>query len=81
MHGIKYPLVNDTKERIAPLDALTFIGSVLPRMLFTIATAPKTALILLLKADIEDGFWKVFTESQGRWNFAYVLPQTKEHQE
>ena len=65
MHRIKYLSVNDTTERIAPPDALAFIGSVLPYMLFAIATAPKTTLILLSKADIEDGFWKVFTESQG----------------
>ena len=49
-------------ERVVSPDALVFIGSALPYMLFAIATAPKTTLILLSKADIEDGFWKVFTE-------------------
>ena len=65
MYRIKYLSVNDIIECIAPLDALAFIGLALLRMLFAIAMAPKTTPILLSKADIEDGFWKVFIESQG----------------
>lgn len=35
----------------------------------------------MAKADIADGYWRIFTNKDGKWNFAYILPTTDEHQE
>ena len=75
------PSVNDSTVKLGPQEALNYIGSALPRLIYAMATARQNYPMLFTKADIQDGFWKIFTDEEGRWNFACVLPQTKDHQD
>jgi len=75
MEGEEYKSVNETSNPMAPRKALQYIGTALPRIIHAIATATKTAPCYFAKADIQDGFWRVFIKPEGRWNFAYTLPQ------
>lgn len=72
--GERLPSVNESTRQTAPHDALDYIGTALPRIIHAVATAATNQHCLFAKADIKDGFWRVFIEEEGRWNFAYVLP-------
>lgn len=74
MDGTTKPSVNETTVQTAPHHALDYIGTALPRIIHAVATAATNTPCLFAKADIKDGFWRVFVEEAGRWNFAYVLP-------
>ena len=67
--------VNDTSSPAAPREALDYIGTTLPRIIHAVASAATDTPCLFAKADIKDGFWRIFVEKKGRWNFAYVLPK------
>ena len=75
MEGGEYKSVNETSSLMAPREALQYIGTALPRIIHAIATVTEAAPYYFAKADIQDGFWRVFIEPEGRWNFAYTLPQ------
>ena len=65
INSIKYPSLNNTIVRIAPPHVVAYIGLALSQILLAIVSALKYTPILLSKADIIDGFWKVFTEAEG----------------
>ena len=81
MNNVEMKSVNETTVKLGPQKALNYIGSALPRLIHAMATANENYPILFTKADIEDGFWRIFTDEEGGWNFSYVLPSTKEHPE
>ena len=81
INKVEMASVNDTTKRIAPKEALHCIGQAVPRILHAVASAPISKPVLFSKADIQDGFWRIFAKEEGRWNFAYVLPTTTEHPE
>ena len=78
--GHRWPSVNAATDRsVAPLQAMTQLGKVLPRLIHALATLPETkGPILLMKADIKDGFWRITVPEAEEYNFAYVLPQLPE---
>jgi len=52
------------------------LGKVLPRLFYALATLPDSkGPILMMKADIKDGFWRIAVSEGEAHNFAYVLPQ------
>ena len=69
------------KSISSPEDSLKHVGSALPRLIFALAQAVESKPAFMAKGDIEDGCWRTFTEEEGKWNFACVLPTTAEHQE
>lgn len=73
----KWPSVNDSTDRAAaPLQAMSQLGKVLPRLIYALATLPEDkGPILMMKADIKDGFWRISVPKEEEYNFAYVLPQ------
>ena len=75
--GIQFPSVNDATDRTAaPLQAMQQLGKVLPRIIYALATLPTSqGPILMMKADIKDGFWRIAVPAEEEYNFAYVLPQ------
>lgn len=73
--GYALPSVNDATQDTAPADAIDQIGTVLPRIIEALATAPEEdGDIMLMKLDIKDGFWRMVCAEGQEWNFAYVLP-------
>ena len=73
--GYVLPSVNDATRKMAPEDAINQIGSVLPRIIKAMATAPVDGGdIMFSKLDISDGFWRMVCKEGQEWNFAYVLP-------
>ena len=55
---------------------MTQLGKVLPRIIYALATLPTTkGPVLMMKADIKDGFWRIAVPTDDEYNFAYVLPQ------
>jgi len=73
MNGQRQPSVNETTIQTVPHHALDYIGTALPCIIHAVATAATSNHCLFAKADIKDGFWRVFIKDSGRWNFAYVL--------
>ena len=65
--------VNETLEETAPRKSLKYIGIVLPRIIYAVAIAETNIPCLFTKVDIKDGFWHIFVEEAGCWNFACVL--------
>ena len=80
---LKRVAVNDlTKEDAAPLHSMSQLGKVLPRFIYTLATAPdEDGPILLCKLDIKDGFWRMCVPEKDEEQFCYVLPKADESEE
>ena len=76
--GKRVPSVNSTTIPTAPEAALTQMGSVLPRLIIAMAQSPDDATIYFSKFDIQDGFWRMINELGKEYNFAFVMPTTKE---
>ncbi len=75
--GTTWPSVNETTDRdAAPLHSMTQLGQVLPRIIYALGTLPlDKGPVLMMKADIKDGFWRLAVPPHQAHNFAYVLPQ------
>ena len=67
--------VNASTTQTSHPDALSYLGSTMPRILKFMAHAPKEWPIYFSKYDISDGFWRMVVAPGEEWNFAYVLPQ------
>lgn len=66
--------MNNAVKLMAPEDNLDQLGSVLPRIIATMAEAPvKDSPIRMNKADLKDGFWRMVCEAGQERNFAYIL--------
>jgi hypothetical protein len=72
-----HPSVNETTtNNAAPLEAMSELGRVLPRIIHAMATTPiDETPLLFAKLDIKDGFWRMVVPEKDEFNFAYVLPQ------
>ena len=79
LNNKRLPSVNETTTTSSPEDAFKYIGSALPRLIFALAQASEAKPAYFAKGDVEDGYWRIFMEADGRWNFSYVLPPTPEH--
>jgi hypothetical protein len=66
--------VNDTTVSLAPKTPVRKIGKVLPRIFEFMAKTSEGQEILLSKADLSDGFWRIIVQEDVRWNFCYVMP-------
>ena len=77
--GATWPSVNDATDRAAaPLQSMTQLGKVLPRLIYHLATLPQDqGPVMMMKADIKDGFWRIAVPTDEEFNFAYVLPQVE----
>ena len=67
--------MNDTSEKIAPLEAYGQLDYLLARIIHAFDEAGKDAKIFMAKWDIKDGFWRLNYQEGKEWNFAHVLPQ------
>ena len=74
--NVIWPSVNDSTDRAtAPLQSMAQLGKVLPRIIHALATLPTDqGPVMLMKADIKDGFWRIAVPTEEEPNFAYVLP-------
>ncbi len=71
------PSVNEaTDSSIAPAHSMAELGSVLPRIIYAVGTAPESkGPILFSKLDIDNAYWRMVVPDDDTWNFAYVLPK------
>ncbi|HEY9814735.1 MAG TPA: hypothetical protein V6D20_02865, partial [Candidatus Obscuribacterales bacterium] len=69
--------VNDaTNKDTAPLHSMSQLGSVLPRIIFQLATLSEEAgPIMSVKFDIKDGFWRMAVPLDAESEFCYPLPK------
>ena len=68
------PSVNEATKETAPAEALEQVGTVMPRIIEALATAPLSGdSIHLSKLDIRDGFWIMVCAVGEEWHFAHVL--------
>ena len=80
-HGVRIglerrPSVNETTNPTqAPKHSMDELGNVLPRIIYTLATAPAGIPIQLAKVDLKDGFWRVEVDEEEAWAFCYILPR------
>ena len=73
--GMEIPSVNDATVITAPQQSMAQLGSVLPRLIEAVATAPvDKGNLVFSKLDIKDGYWRMVVEQGRHLNFAYVLP-------
>ena len=73
--GTTYPSVNSNTIPCAPSQAMTQLGSSLPRLLATMVQNWNPAFpFYFAKLDIKDGFWRVKVRDEDAWHFTYVLP-------
>jgi len=75
--NVQHPSVNEaTNPDIAPHAAMAELGSVLPCLIYAVATAPDAqGPVLFSKLDIKDGYWRMVVPKDDDWHFAYVLPK------
>jgi len=75
--GTPWPSVNmSSNPQAPPLNAMTQLGQVLPRLVHAIATSPEDhGPWVFLKLDIKDGFWRLMVPEKDEYNFCYVLPR------
>ena len=77
--GKKLSLVNETSDKsLAPQHAMYELGNVIPRLVWTLATADSSLPFLFTKVDLKDGYWRMCVNAKDAWNFAYVLPKLAE---
>ena len=70
---------NTTDKTIAPSHSMYELGNVIPRIIATMAFSPdKSIPCLFSKIDLADGYWRMSVNEHDAWNFAYVLPPSKE---
>ncbi len=75
LNGYSVPSVNEATKDTAPEEAIHQIGTVLPRIIEAMASAPlEGGDIMFSKLDIKDGFWRMVCQAGEEWNFAYILP-------
>ena len=73
--GYLLPSVNDATKDCAPEEAISQIGTVLPRIIEALARIDESkGPVSMMKVDLTDGFWRVMAQEGEEWNFAYVLP-------
>ena len=73
--GMTIPSVNEETIITAPQHSMRQLGSVLPRLINAVATAPvNKGNMVFSKLDIKDGYWRMVVEEGRHLNFAYVLP-------
>lgn len=62
----RFPSVNDaTDTDLAPQHSMYELGNVIPRIIWTLATAPdKDIPFLMSKVDLKDGFWQMVVSKQ-----------------
>ena len=73
--GYLLPSVNDATVDCAPEEAISQIGTVLPRIIEALANIDTSkGPVSIMKVDLTDGFWRVIAKEGAEWNFAYVLP-------
>ena len=75
--GTPWPSVNQSSSpQDPPLQSMTQLGQVLPRLVHAIATSPQDqGPWVFIKLDIKDGFWRLMVPEKEEFNFCYVLPQ------
>ena len=67
--------VNTTTTKLAPQKSMATLGTVLERLINTLANNYNTkAPFVFSKADIKDGFWRMVVAAANAWNFCYTLP-------
>ena len=77
--GTTYSSVNSNTIPCAPPQAMTQLGSSLPRLLATMVQNWNPNFpFYFAKLDIKDGFWRVKVRDADAWHFTYVLPSTKD---
>ena len=73
--GERVPSVNDSSNKSLAFHAsMRQLGLVIPRIIWTLATAPSSTPFSFVKFDIKDGYWRMAVSDRDAWNFAYVLP-------
>ena len=79
----KLQSVNEaTNKDLAHQHAMYELGNVIPRIIWTMATAPDNGIsFLFTKIDLKDGYWRMVVDAEQAWNFAYVLPRLDENEE
>jgi hypothetical protein len=73
-----YPSLNEaTNPDVAHKSAMSKLGSMLPRLIYALGTAPEDAQgpILFSTLDIKDGYWRMVVPPKDDWDFTYVLPK------
>jgi hypothetical protein len=69
--GYLLPSVNDATKDCAPEEAISQIGSVLPRIIEALARMDASeGAVSMMKVDLTDGFWRVMAKEGEEWNFA-----------
>ena len=79
--GVPWASVNDASnpQDPPPLQAMTQLGQVLPRLIHALATSPEDqGPWVFIKFDIKDGFWRMIVPESEEYNFCYVLPRLSE---
>ena len=65
-----------------PQKSMAHLGMVIKRLILLMADNYDTNLpFMFSKCDIKDGFWRMVVSRLDAWNFAYVLPPTKQKSE
>ena len=73
--GHRLSSANDATKKMAPMEAMEKIGSVLLRLIEVLASAPvEGGDIRTRKLDIKYGLWRMVCAVVQEWNFSYVLP-------
>ena len=71
--------MNKATKKTAPPEALDQAGTVMPRIIEVLATAPLSEYpINFSKLDIKYGFWIMVYAVGQEWNFAYFLLKNPE---
>ena len=79
MAGWDLPSVNEETKVTSPAEALEQVGTVMPRIIKALLTAPLSEdPIHFSELDIKDRFWRMVFAVEEEWNFAYVLPNHME---
>ena len=73
--GYLLPSVNDATKNFTPEEAISQIGSALPRIIGVLARLDVNGGVMrMMKVDLTGRFWRVMAKKSEEWNFAYVLP-------
>ena len=74
----KWESVNSTTIKQAPQQAMGQLGSVVKRIVATMADFfDPHKPFCFTKIDIKDGFWRMAVSDDEAWNFCYVLPNSE----
>ena len=76
LNKAKLKSINESSNKnLAPQHAMYELGNVIPRIIWSMASAPENGIpILFTKIDLKDGYWRMVVNEEDAWNFAYVLP-------